>query len=345
MADRLDTLGEFGIIGLFRADSAPGRRWVVTGIGDDCAVLDAGGDERLLVTTDMLVERSHFLRDGITPRQLGHKTMAVNLSDIAAMGGEPTAAFLAMGLTPDLGVQFVRDFREGLLACARSHQVDLLGGDTVSCRRDLALCLTVLGRAGRDEVILRSGARPGHTVMLGGVVGDSAAGLHLVLGRPGEVGSQERSLLLEAHRMPRAQVALGRLLATRQMATAMIDVSDGVLQDLGHICTESGVGADLDADCLPVSDAARSLARAAGLDARDWALSGGEDFVLLFCVPAGREQDVRTACRAELGIEVCAVGTVTEGSGVRVCRDGVWTRMDIGGHDHFRSRKQGGDLG
>lgn len=345
MADSLDALGEFGIIGLFRAEGVPGRRWVVTGIGDDCAVLDAGGDERLLVTTDMLVEHSHFLRDGITPYQLGHKTMAVNLSDIAAMGGEPTAAFLAMGLTRDLDVQFVRDYRQGLLDCARDHRVDLLGGDTVSCRGDLVLCLTLLGRAGRDEVILRSGARPGHTVMVGGVVGDSAAGLHLVLGRPGEVGPRERALLLEAHRMPRAQVALGRLLATRHMATAMIDVSDGVLQDLGHVCAESGVGADLDADRLPVSDAARSLARAAGRDVRDWALSGGEDFVLLFCVPAGREEEVRAACRAELGAEVWAVGTVTGRKGVRVGRGGVWTRMDVGGHDHFRARDQGGDVG
>ena len=337
MADRLDRLGEFGIIGLFRSESRPGRRWVVCGIGDDCAVLEAGGRERLLVTTDMLVERIHFLRDGITPRQLGHKTMAVNLSDVAAMGGEPTAAFLAMGLCSDLEVSFIEEFREGLLACAREHQVDLLGGDTVSCKRDLVLCLTVLGRADRDEVVLRSGARPGDRVLVGGVVGDSAAGLHLVLGRPGDIGAVARARLLRAHLEPQPQVALGRLLATRRLATAMIDVSDGVLQDLGHICEESGVGAEIDADCLPVSDDARRLAAAAGLDARDWALAGGEDFVLLFCAPAEREREVQEACRDQLGIEVASIGMITGQAGVRVRRDKEWREVTVRGHDHFRA--------
>jgi thiamine-monophosphate kinase len=159
-----------------------------------------------------------------------------------------------------------------------------------------------------------------------------------VLGKAGTVSSEERSRLLKAHHMPQAQVALGRLLATRHLATAMIDVSDGVLQDLGHICDESGVGAEVDADRLPVSEAARHLASAAGLDVRDWGLTGGEDFVLLFCVPAQSDQMVREMCRGELGIELTTIGRITKERGVRVRRDGTLLEMIVGGYDHFRAR-------
>jgi thiamine-monophosphate kinase len=336
VADGLQSLGEFGIIGLFRKDAGPGRRWVVQGIGDDCAVLDAGGKERLLVTTDMLAERVHFLRDGITPFQLGYKSLSVNISDIAAMGGEPTAAFLAWGLTGDLDEAFVTGFRDGLLKCAREFHVDLLGGDTVSCKSDIVVCLTVLGRAEEGEVITRSGARPGDVVMLGGVVGDSGAGLSLILHDTENVSAADRKRLLAAHLEPRPQVELGRLLSTRHLATAMIDVSDGVLQDLSHIAGESGLGADLDADALPLSDAARRLAKSAGVDARDWGLTGGEDYMLLFCVPPDKEAETVSACRVELGLDAVPVGTMTKEKKMRVRRGGTWSEVPIQGYDHFK---------
>jgi thiamine-monophosphate kinase len=339
VADGLSGLGEFEIIGLFRQAAEPGRRWVVRGIGDDCAVLDVGGKERLLVTTDMLVERVHFLRDGITPRQLGYKSLSVNLSDIAAMGGEPTAAFLAWGLTADLDLAFVTGFRDGLLQCAREHRVDLLGGDTTASKSDIIACLSVLGRAEAGEVITRFGARPGDVVMLGGMVGDSGAGLHLALRKSGEVSAADRRRLLSAHLEPRPQVELGRLLAKRRLATAMIDVSDGVLQDLYHVVTASGVGADLDADALPLSDAARALAKSAGVDARDWGLSGGEDYVLLFCVPQDREAETLAACQSELGLRVVPVGRVTQKKHIRVRRNGTWGEMHIEGYDHFKRQE------
>jgi thiamine-monophosphate kinase len=326
VADDLSGLGEFGIIGLFRKAAKPGRRWVVSGIGDDCAVLDAGGDERLLVTTDMLVERVHFLRDKITPRQLGYKSLSVNISDIAAMGGEPTAAFLAWGLTEDLDRKFIDGFKDGLLQCAREYEVDLLGGDTTASKADIIACLTVLGRARQEEVITRSGARPGDVIMLGGVVGDSGAGLHLVLNDDAEVSDEDRQQLLSAHLEPKPQVELGRRLATGQLATAMIDVSDGVLQDLSHIAAESGVGADIDADALPLSDAARRLAKSAGVDPRDWGLSGGEDYVLLFCVPPDKQS----------GIEATPIGVITAERRIRVCKDGNWKEVPPAGYDHFR---------
>lgn len=336
MADELKKLGEFGIIGLFRKEADPSRRWVVRGIGDDCAVMDAGGSERLLVTTDMLIERIHFLREAISSRQLGYKSLAVNISDIAAMGGEPTAAFLAMGLTPDLDETFIREFKDGLFECAREFAVDLLGGDTSSSRDDIMLCLTVLGRAEECEVIGRGGARPGDRIFLGGVTGDSAGGLQLVLGRGQELAKEDRQHLLDAHHKPRPQVELGRLLARGGLASAMIDVSDGVLQDLSHICAESRTGADLDADTLPVSNPCRRLGDLIGQDPVEWALAGGEDYVLLFCVPGQKVDQARELCRDELGLDLSPVGTITEGPGIRVCRGGAWSEAEAAGFDHFK---------
>ncbi len=336
MDSDLSELGEFGIIGLFEAAARPERRWVEQGIGDDCAVLDIGGGERLLVTTDMLAERVHFVREGISAWQLGWKSLAVNISDIAAMGGEPQAAFLALGLTADLEPDFVRGFRNGLVDCAREYGVDLLGGDTIATRVDLVTCLTVLGRARAGQVVTRAGARPGDRVMLGGMVGDSAAGLELVLGGQGDVSEADRRLLLKAHLEPRPQIALGQLLAGHGLASAMIDVSDGVLQDLGHICERSGTGAELDTERLPISEAARRLAASLGEDVIEWGLSGGEDFVLLFCVLADKQDEAIRLCHQELGAEIFSIGAITPDGPIRVGRDGVWTEILRPGYDHFR---------
>lgn len=340
MSRGLDSLGEFGVIGLFRQAADPLRSWTVQGIGDDCAVLDAGSDERLLVTTDALVERVHFLRKASSPAQLGRKAMAVNLSDIAAMGGEPTAAFLTLALTSDLDSAWVEDFRDGLMASAREHEVDLLGGDTVSSKADLVVSLTVLGRALAPEVVYRSGMSPGDALFLGRPVGGSAAGLHLLLGGEGRIGPEDRQALLAAHLEPGPQVALGRLLGRRGLASAMIDVSDGVIQDLGHMCAASRVGAEIDADALPLPRAAVRLAGAAGLDARDWGLSGGEDYCLLFSAPAERASEVEVECLGELDVQVYPIGRVVEGEAVRVLRDGTFSEHGPGGFDHFAG--QGG---
>ncbi len=335
MNDGLDQRGEFGIIDLFREKAGADRDWVRTGIGDDCAVLDTGGGNSLLVTTDMLAEGVHFIRSGVSPWKLGWKSMAVNISDIAAMGGEPAAAFLALGLTPDLQEKFLLQFRDGLLACAAEYRTDLLGGDTIRTRRDLVFSLTLLGQAPAGQVVTRGGARPGDLVLLGGPVGESAAGLHLLDGTVGELGSADREQLLRAHLEPRPQVALGRLLAREGMARAMIDVSDGLLQDLGHICRESGVGADIDGSLLPLSGALRRAAAAAGTDPLEWALRGGEDYVLLFSVAPDLEAVARSACRDELGTELLTIGEITAGPAIRIKRDGEWAETDPAGFTHF----------
>ncbi len=340
MGGGLDALGEFGIIGLFRQAADPRRAWTVAGIGDDCAVLDAGGGERLLVTTDVLVERVHFLLSAISPRQLGYKAMTVNLSDIAAMGGEPTAAFLALALTPAVDADWVAAFRDGLLAGAREHAVDLLGGDTTSAERDLMVCLTILGRARSDQVVLRSGAVPGDRVYVGRGVGDSAAGLQLLLDpeAAAALAAADRAALLRAHLEPRPQVALGRALAAAGLARAMIDVSDGVAQDLGHICRASGVAAEIDAAALPLSAPLRRLAGALERDGRDWALHGGEDYCLLFCVPADRTREAEAVGRETAGADLHPIGRIVAGSGLRLLDGGTAVELAAGGWDHFEGR-------
>ncbi len=335
MDDSLDQRGEFEIIDLFREQAGERRAWVSTGIGDDCAVLDTGGGMSLLVTTDMLAEGVHFLRSGSSPWRLGWKSLAVNISDIAAMGGEPAAAFLALGLTPDIEEKFLLDFRDGLFACAAEYRVDLLGGDTIRTRNDLVFSLTLLGRAISGQVVKRSGAQPGDQVMLGGPVGESAAGLQLLGGAMVGIDSADREQLLRAHLEPRPQVALGRLLAREGLVRAMIDVSDGLLQDLGHICRESGAGADIDTGMIQLSDALHRAAESAGADPLEWALRGGEDYVLLFCVPPDLQERTRSAARDELGIELLTIGEMTAGPGIRVCRSGVWTETDPAGFTHF----------
>lgn len=333
-------LGEFDIIARFRSARAT-RPWVLEGIGDDCAVLDMGHGRALLVTTDMLVERVHFRRDVGTPWSLGWKALAVNVSDVAAMGGTPEAAFLAVGFTHDLPLDQLLGFRDGLAACAAAFEVDLLGGDTVSSRQDVVMCLTVLGTAPADEVVHRAGARPGDVVVTGGVVGDSAAGLHVLLaeaeGRRVALAEVDRAALLHAHLEPQPQVALGRALAARRLVRAMIDVSDGVLLDLSHVCDAAGLGAVLEASTLPVSGACRSAAAALGRDPLAWALGGGEDYVLLATVPPERLEEASAVAREEAGAVLHAIGTVSDERGLRLARDGGVAPVEPWGWDHFPS--------
>jgi thiamine-monophosphate kinase len=333
-------LGEFEIIDLFRG-SGHRHGWVQRGIGDDCAVLALDEERSLLVTTDLLVERVHFLQETITPWQLGWKSMAVNISDIAAMGGTPRAAFAAAALVPGVERSWLEGLRDGMLACAERYGVDLLGGDTSRAPQDAALCLTLLGTAPREQVLLRSGARPGEVAFLGGPVGLSAAGLWL-LGEGGacapRLSDEHRQRLLQAHLEPRPQVALGRWLAERGLATAMMDVSDGVLQDLGHLCEASGVGALVAGEALPVHPA---LARAGALGCCEepwrFALAGGEDYVLLFTAPAERQEEIVAGARLELGLELIPFAWIEPEPGLRLFgADGIH-RAPRRGWDHFRT--------
>jgi len=321
--DSLARLGEEGLIQRLRG-LATRRPDVVQGIGDDCAVIREADGSALLVTTDALVEGVHFRRDWSPASAIGHKALAVNLSDVAAMGGQPVAAFLAFSAPADLPLEWVEAFLEGLEALARAAGVDLLGGDTTGSPGPLALCLTVLGRAPIENVKYRSGARPGDLVGVTGPLGDAARAVDL-LGR----GLSCPEPLRRRLEWPQPRLEAGLSLGAEPRCSALMDLSDGLGTDLPRLARASGVGVQIDVERVPFS---ADLVAACGGDravALGWALRGGDDYELLATWTPGQE-----AASGPAGLTV--IGRVTEGQGV-TWRDGEGGAVapPPAGFDHF----------
>jgi thiamine-monophosphate kinase len=329
------TFGEVELIkrlaGIFGA--APPE--VALGIADDCAALDLGGPDYWLWTVDTLVERVHFDLAYISLAQLGRKSLAVNLSDLAAMGGEAHYALLSLGWPPDRDLSGALKFGEGLAACARDFGVAVIGGDTVSSPGGLAIALTVLGRVPKNEMLRRSGAQVGDQIFVTGSLGEAAAGLE-ILRRNLKLDPTLTEPLIRAHLNPQPQAAAGRLLAREGLATACIDLSDGVASDLMHICLLSQVGARLTAADLPVPPGVSAVARLLDRDPLELALQGGEDYQLLFtCSPA--QATLLPAVFAQAGLGVPSrIGEIVDGTEVALITAEKEIIISGGGYDHFR---------
>ncbi|HEV2682400.1 MAG TPA: thiamine-phosphate kinase [Rhodanobacter sp.] len=320
---------EFRLIERIRELTAQPRDDVRIGIGDDAAVLAVPVGQELAVAIDTLVEGVHFPR-GTAAADIGWKALAVNLSDLAAMGASPAWALLALTLpTPD--VAFVEGFAEGFAKLAQSHRLALVGGDTT--RGPLSISVAVHGFVPPDKALTRAGARVGDAVLITGTLGDAAAGLHALQNpwRDDDHRTELRDFLIARLNLPTPRLAAGA--ALRGQATACIDVSDGLLADLGHVCRASGVGAEIDAALLPRSSALMALYDETS--ALQFALSGGDDYELCFSVPAQRLADVQ-ADLSRLGCGVTKIGRIVEGDGVRVRgTDGEWLETDRLGWEHF----------
>lgn len=286
---KLESLGEFGLIQTIRAASSVPDG--VLGIGDDCAVIPQTSGMDSLVSTDMLVEGTHFLTDSISAYQLGWKSAAVNISDIAAMGGKPVATFLSFALRKNLPDGWIEDFMRGYADISAQFGVALLGGDTTSSPDRLCINVTVLGSCQSGKALKRSGARIGDLVCVTGNLGDSAAGLRIVLDglEHDSAGSQ---YLLARHLMPTPRVSEGLSLASCPGVHAMMDISDGIASDLRHIMEESGVGAEVDMNSLPLSAELMAFCNQYGLNYQELAVSGGEDYELLFTMDPATRTDV-----------------------------------------------------
>jgi thiamine-monophosphate kinase len=318
-------LGEFDLIA--RYFTRPVRR-AALGVGDDCALLAAlPVGQQLAVSCDMLVEGRHFLST-VAPRRLGHKALAVNLSDLAACGAEPLAFTLALAM-PRVDEAFLEGFAGGLFALAGAQGIELVGGDTTA--GPLNICITVFGAVPTGQALLRSGARAGDQLWVSGTLGDARLALEAFRGNVALPGAAFDAARLRME-CPTPRIALGR--ALRGVASAAIDLSDGLVGDLGHVLTRSGVGATLDADALPRSALLGALPLALQYEC---ALAGGDDYELLFSAPPSRERAVIDAA-AQASVAVTKVGFVEAASGLRIVDGrGVALKQHFTAFDHFRS--------
>jgi thiamine-monophosphate kinase len=314
---------EKALIGRIRQQARAGNR-VLTGIGDDCAVLRLPPGHEVLVTTDFSLEGIHFRREWHAAESVGHRCLTRGLSDIAAMGGEPIAAFLSLAMPRDLPQKWVDAFMRGFLTLARRFEVSLAGGDTAESPDGILADIVVLGSVPRGEAILRSGARPGDRIYVSGTLGGSAATLERMRAKP-KPKLNPRDFA--AHFFPEPRLRLGRALREKRLASAMIDVSDGLSTDLAHICEESGVGAEIEKESIPRAVIGKP---AQEVDVR-FALHGGEDYQLLFTVPRGRRLPARIA-----GVPVTQIGHIIRGKKVFITtKSGEVKELGASGWQHF----------
>ncbi len=315
-------LGEFALIERFFSRPTA-RRDVLLGVGDDAALLEVPAGRALVAATDTLVEGTHFLR-GAPARSVGHNALAVNLSDLAAMGAEPAWALLSLSL-PEADEEWLTEFSAGLLALADEYGVALVGGDTV--RGPRVITVEVLGFVDPSLALRRSGARPGDLLYVSGSPGESAAGLEAL--RQGGSFDALDNPLIRRHLYAEPRIALGRALGG--IASAAMDVSDGLLGDLRKLCDSSGVGAALELESLPISAPLQS--RCTRDECERFVLFGGDDYELLFTVAPEHAAGVE----AGLGVatQLTRIGRIVQGNGVQCTRAGVEVGVAGGGYDHF----------
>lgn len=317
--------------------SGPARGRVVLGVGDDAALLEVPAGQLLVAALDSLVEDTHFL-PGCDPASIGHRALAVNLSDLAAMGAEPAWALLGLTL-PAADEAFLAEFARGFGELAARHGVTLVGGDTTS--GPLAASVQVMGFVPPGLAVRRDGAAVGDLVFVSGTPGDSTAGLRLEMGDSSGLqvpaGAEAAARQLQRRFLfPTPRVELG--LALRGLASACIDVSDGLAVDAGKLAAASGCGVRIDVESLPLSEALVAVAGQAR--AREWCLAGGEDYELCFSLPPGRLAELPDALEPA-GCPVRCIGVLEAEPGVRVCLGGRAADVPTSGWDHFRSDPQG----
>lgn len=332
-------IGEFGLIARLLA-GLPQPAGVLLGAGDDAAALEVGAPNQVLVATcDAQVQDIHFRLATATPAEIGRRVLAVNISDIAAMGAAPRFALISLLVPPTLEVATLDGIYAGLRDEAERFGVAIVGGNVARNPERLVIDVTLLGMGARGSLLQRDGAQPGDVLLVTGTLGAAAAGLHLLEdpALASRMSAADCAPLLAAQRTPVPQVAAGQWLA-RFGATAAMDISDGLAADLGHLCAASHVGAQVDAHALPLDQATRACAATAGADVVDWALFGGEDYQLLFTVPPARVADCQMGLLAATGVTATPLGVVESMVGIRLIRQGVVTALPATGWDHFAER-------
>ncbi len=287
------------------------------GIGDDCAVLPISSDQALLFSSDMLIENIHFLRDKISPHNLGYKSLAVNISDIAAMGGSPVASLLSISLPKSVDPSWAEEFMAGYRELSQKHGVALVGGDTTSSKGDISINVTVIGRANNSNIKRRCDARAGDIILATGQLGDSAAGLRDIL--EGRLTTPEATI----HCRPTPRIEEGAWLGHRPEVGAMMDISDGIASDICHILKSSSVGAIIELDKIP-----------SRFDAQT-ALCGGEDYELLLTARRENSLELITEFNTLFNIKLTPIGEVIAGEEIIWRKDGKQLDVELMGFRHF----------
>jgi thiamine-monophosphate kinase len=319
--ERLADVGEFGLIARIASRASPGR--AIVGIGDDCAVLPGPPGRFTLVTVDMHVENVHFRLDRASPSHIGETALAVNISDIAAMGGDPRYALLSLAARPDTPVGVIDEIVDGIATMAARFEIQIVGGNVTSTDGPLCIDIALLGDVPEDEVVLRNGARAGDLLAVTGTLGRRSA---LRLAREAAIDA------VPPLPVPEPRVAVARRLAAAHLARAMMDISDGLAGDATHLAAASHVGIEVEAERVPVAEEAERYAGELGIEPLELALTGGEDYELLLALAP---QDVERAQQAARDVGLTVIGRiVSEDEGLTLLRRGQPQPL-TGGWRHF----------
>lgn len=339
MSLTLSDIGEFGLIDRIHAllqKEGLSPPDISIGIGDDTAAFRARAGYELLVTCDAMVEGRHYLPEHISPLDLGRRAMALNISDIGAMGGRPLYALVSLGLKAETPVNDVEAMYRGFIAELNPIEASIIGGNVTKSEHATFVDITLIGEVELGRMLRRSTAKPGEAILVTGYPGQSAAGLYLLLNaQPTEDWSEHP--LVRIFNTPSHRAREGRAIAQSGYATAMIDTSDGFLGDLGHICKESGVGARLILEKLPIGELLKETAIQMGKDAFDLVLGESDDYELIITCPVGKVDGIRSAVAAVSEVPVTEVGRITKAShGIKLIQpDGTERAVTPAGWDHF----------
>jgi len=334
---KLNEIGEFGFIKkisrgcLIRPDN------VIKSIGDDAAAFTTEPDQVSLITTDLLVERIHFIRNSIAGADLGYKSLAVNLSDIAAMGGIAREAFVSIAIPRACPLEYLEAVYDGMKRLAARFDVNILGGDTTRSTDDLIINIVVQGTVNQAQMLCRDAARPGDIVVSTGYLGDSRAGLYLLLNDiPPD--ADDRQALLRAHVAPEPHLHEGRFLSSQPGTHAGIDTSDGLSSDLGHIVQESQVGAVIYSDKIPLSGSLLNFCSRFNFDPIEYALSGGEDYTLLCTIAPENAEDTAAKFQTEFKRPLFRIGEINDTNRLEIVHpDGSTKPIAPTGWNHFKA--------
>ncbi len=336
--ETMGNVGEFGFIDKIRESLKAKNPSVVLGLGDDAAIFKPTPNHELVFTTDMLVEGRHFDFKWITPWQLGAKTMAVNISDCAAMGARPTVAVVSLGVPKDYPVKDMEAFYDGMKSWGEQFGAQIVGGDTVGSEK-FVVNIALIGEVEKGRALKRSGAKAGEALFVTGTVGDSAAGLAALQGSALK-DHEAASLLIKKHLTPVPRFTVGRYLSTKKLGTSAIDLSDGLSSEIHHLCEESGTGAEIHEEALPLSPSLLKFCEENKLHPLDFALNGGEDYELLFTVPLTKISEAIQKLPGETGVPVKSIGRmVPKAKGVTfITRKGERLPLPSKGFNHFSSK-------